>query len=277
MPASTSLVEGAAGQAAGEAAEADRENRRRRRRGGRGGRDRDEASGAEESGTAEGTSPATGMDAPAAEAGAETARATAPEAGSVEGDDEGRDGGRRRGRGRDRFRRERRPEGDVAAETADLSATPAQGAGPAFADGAAPSEAPPAQDRLEAPQPPVPAEAEAGAGTATLSAAATPEPSQAVAPAPAQVARAVVEPYVLPLAQLHQIAGGAGLQWVNSDAEKIASAQAAIAAHPRPVHVPRERKPVVVVDEGPLVLVETRKDLSQMKLPFEVGSSANAA
>jgi ribonuclease E len=153
----------------------------------------------------------------------------------------------------------------VAAETADLSATPAQAAGPAFADGAAPSEAPQAQDRQEAPQPPVPAEAEAGAGTATLSAAATPEPSQAVAPAPAQAPRAVVEPYVLPLAQLHQ------------NAEKIASAQAAIAAHPRPVHVPRERKPVVVVDEGPLVLVETRKDLSQMKLPFEVGSSANAA
>jgi ribonuclease E len=26
---------------------------------------------------------------------------------------------------------------------------------------------------------------------------------------------------------------------------------------------------VVVVDEGPLVLVETRKDLSQIKLPFD--------
>jgi ribonuclease E len=25
----------------------------------------------------------------------------------------------------------------------------------------------------------------------------------------------------------------------------------------------------VVVDEGPLVLVETRKDLSQLKLPFD--------
>jgi ribonuclease E len=33
--------------------------------------------------------------------------------------------------------------------------------------------------------------------------------------------------------------------------------------------VPRERKPLVVIDEGPLVLVETRKDLSQLKLPFE--------
>jgi ribonuclease E len=35
------------------------------------------------------------------------------------------------------------------------------------------------------------------------------------------------------------------------------------------VHVPRERKPMVVLDEGPLILVETRKDLSQIKLPFE--------
>jgi ribonuclease E len=42
------------------------------------------------------------------------------------------------------------------------------------------------------------------------------------------------------------------------------------------LHVPRERKPVVVLDEGPLVLVETRKDLSQMKLPFEVGSGSGA-
>jgi ribonuclease E len=56
---------------------------------------------------------------------------------------------------------------------------------------------------------------------------------------------------------------------VNSDADKILSAQEAIAAEPRPVHVPRERKPAVVLDEGPLVLVETRKDLSQVSLPFE--------
>ena len=38
---------------------------------------------------------------------------------------------------------------------------------------------------------------------------------------------------------------------------------------PAPVRVPRERKAPVVVDEGPLVLVETKKDLSQFKLPFE--------
>ncbi len=53
------------------------------------------------------------------------------------------------------------------------------------------------------------------------------------------------------------------------DAEKIREAQAAMAAEPKPVHVPRERPPVVVIDEGPLVLVETRKDLSQLVLPFD--------
>jgi len=37
------------------------------------------------------------------------------------------------------------------------------------------------------------------------------------------------------------------------------------------VHVPREIKPVALIDEGPLVLVETRKDLSQIRLPFEAG------
>jgi ribonuclease E len=35
------------------------------------------------------------------------------------------------------------------------------------------------------------------------------------------------------------------------------------------VHVPREPKPVIKMDDGPLVLVETRKDLRSMPLPFE--------
>jgi ribonuclease E len=34
------------------------------------------------------------------------------------------------------------------------------------------------------------------------------------------------------------------------------------------VHVPRERPPVVVADEGPLVLVETKRDLRNLQLPF---------
>lgn len=79
----------------------------------------------------------------------------------------------------------------------------------------------------------------------------------------------VVPAYVLPVADLHRVATEAGLQWVNSDEEKIARVQAEIAATPVPVHVPRPPKPVVVLDEGPLILVETRRDLGTMTLPFD--------
>jgi ribonuclease E len=179
------------------------------------------------------------------------------------------------------LRRERRPDGD---------AVQAEGSDAAAAEGGHAAAAPTRESDLAeaAEQRPLGLEAEA-ATTAVAPAAAALEPeaplpvvaaSAAVTgpaataePAPAQT---VSEPYVLPLSQLHQIAEGAGLQWVNSDAEKIAAAQAAIAAQPKPVHVPRERKPVVVVDEGPLVLVETRKDLSQMKLPFETAGGPTA-
>lgn len=77
-----------------------------------------------------------------------------------------------------------------------------------------------------------------------------------------------VASYTLPLDSLQEVAQSSGLVWVNSDADKIAAVQAAIAAEPKPVHVPRERPPAVVVNEGPLVLVETRKDLKDMNLPF---------
>ena len=69
--------------------------------------------------------------------------------------------------------------------------------------------------------------------------------------------------------RLEQIAREAGLEWIQSDAARVAQVQADIAAEPQPVHVPREPKPVVLVDEGPLVLVETRKDLRDVSLPFE--------
>lgn len=100
---------------------------------------------------------------------------------------------------------------------------------------------------------------------ATVEAAAAAEP-----PRPPKAAEPIrVEPYELPAAELQQVATAAGLEWVGSDAAKVAAVQAAMAAEPAPVHVPREPKPRVVIDEGPLVLVETRKDLSQIRLPFE--------
>ena len=115
--------------------------------------------------------------------------------------------------------------------------------------------------------------------------AAAPAAAQAVAeavqavPAPVAAAPAVavnpapglpkVPAFTLSVPDLEKIAQDSGLQWVNSDADKIAQVQAAIAAEPKPVHVPRERPPVIQVQEGPLVLVETRRDLRDLKLPFE--------
>ena len=76
------------------------------------------------------------------------------------------------------------------------------------------------------------------------------------------------------IAALMQVAQASGLEWVNSDADKVAAVQAAIAAEPKPVHVPRQRPPAVVLDEGPLVLVETRRDLRELQLPFEKEGAA---
>ncbi|MEN9688259.1 MAG: hypothetical protein RI998_256, partial [Pseudomonadota bacterium] len=75
--------------------------------------------------------------------------------------------------------------------------------------------------------------------------------------------------YDLPLTHLQSVAQSSGLEWVNSNPERIALVQAAIAAEPRPIHVPRERPPAVALDEGPLILVETKKDLGQMHMPFD--------
>jgi ribonuclease E len=120
--------------------------------------------------------------------------------------------------------------------------------------------------------------------TAEVSATHQDVPSHAIAePAPeVQVAAPVELPkpqtptampkvlsFELPLVQLISLSEQAGLAWISSDADKVARVQAAIAAEPRPTHVPRERPPAVVIDEGPLVLVETRKDLKDLGLPFQ--------
>ncbi len=102
-------------------------------------------------------------------------------------------------------------------------------------------------------------------------------PVAVVKPAPV-VAVAVVAPvtglpkvqsFTLPIETLLQVATGSGLAWVNSDAAKVAAVQAAIAAEPKPVHVPRERAPLIELDNRPLVLVETKRDLRNLTLPFE--------
>ncbi|MFT7115456.1 MAG: ribonuclease E [Rhodoferax sp.] len=98
---------------------------------------------------------------------------------------------------------------------------------------------------------------------------ASPTPASAPVPATASTGMPKLQPFVLPMADLAQIAQNSGLNWVNSDAAKIASVQAAIAAEPKPVHVPRERPTTLQVEDAQLVLIETKRDLSKMTLPFE--------
>jgi ribonuclease E len=165
-------------------------------------------------------------------------------------------------RSRDRYgrdRRERGENGERSESAADGSAVPAD---------AAPDQAPAQQERA-----PVATEfvasvaAPAPAYTAPVLVAAA--PVQVLAPAPETTALPKVLAYDLPLQDLAQVAQTSGLQWVNSDAAKIAEVQALIAAEVKPVHVPRERPPVVASTEAPLVLVETKRDLGTLPLPFE--------
>ncbi|RZL67538.1 MAG: ribonuclease E/G, partial [Variovorax sp.] len=225
-------------------------------RGGEGRRDRreDEARPTDEAGLIARAEPVGEANAeshsPAAEPGADAPR---------------RDGEERRSRSRDRYgrdRRERAPrEGTEEAASTDAALAESQvlAAEPA-AQVARESEAV-VPRAIEAPVP-------APSAPASIRA---PEPAVVSAAAVALAGRALpkVQPFELPLAELAQVAEGSGLQWVNSDAERIAQVRAQIAAEPKAIHIPRERPPAVVLDEGPLVLVETRRDLSAMSLPFE--------
>ena len=252
--------------AAGETQE--RQGRRRNRRGGRGGRDRDEARAAEAGSVEQNGTGADGaalnghdsLDLPAA--------AVAPPVVDTEGAPvtEGgeRDGRRRnRGRGRDRQRRE---EGFDPSAAAEAETAPAAVANEASAEAPAPALA---TEPVEPVRVAVPAAAEPVAATPAQAPAAAPLAPVAAVAAPAVVAVAPAPVFELPTADLHAVAESFGMQWVNSDPEKIRAAAEAMANEAKPIHVPREIKPVVAIDEGPLVLVETRKDLSQVKLPFE--------
>ncbi len=178
------------------------------------------------------------------------------------------EGERRERRSRDRYGRDRRGSGDRPERSPQEAAqgeifeqnqpTPlmesAQGATEFVAN----------EQLAEAPSQATPAPAPVAAPTRAPVAAPSAAPS-AVAPA----GMPKIGSFALPLADMETIASGAGLQWVNSNPESIAAVKAQIAAEPKPIHIPRERPPAVVIDAGPLVLVETKRDLRDMTLPFE--------
>ncbi|WP_428419946.1 Rne/Rng family ribonuclease [Methylibium sp.] len=260
--------------------------RRRRRRGGRGRGERDEA----RSDAPEGQTETAANDESLV---ADVAAGTARTEGDAAADDTAGEGGeQRRGRRGGRGRRER-TEGDAAAALTEAgdAASPAAQAMPAspvpWWEATPVAETTPPPETASAP-PLQPAEVALQALADVVSKAPAAAPAEAIVPPPAAavvaapvaappvaappVAVPVVEPvpsYTLPVGDLASVASGAGLEWVNSDVDKVRAVQQAMADAPKPSHVPREPKPVVAVDEGPLVLVETRQDLSQIKLPFE--------
>jgi ribonuclease E len=251
-------------QPQGPDAEGDRDGRRRRR-GGRGRRERDEQrpeqidaaaqQGAGAQAYADAAAPLSFSAQPVGEMSVAAGADDVAE-GGADASGEGRDGRRRRrGRGRSRDEAETQdagtaeglPEVSPASGTDVVSTEPAQ----------APSEAVEAADVV----------------VSTEGVVAPTEAMEPVAAAPTMAAA----PYVLPLEALADMARAAGLEWINSDADKVAAVQAAIAAEPAAVRVPRVIRPVVLIDEGPLVLVETRRDLAGLQLPFERSQEAVSA
>lgn len=265
--ADSTALEGQVTTPTGEAPEATAEGARRERRGGRG--DNRRRQGQEPGDNAsQGMMDAAAPNAAPADAITEQSLAAPVEA--VESDATPRAPRERRSRDRyGRDRRERAPrEGDAREETA-ASAEPVPAVvadqdeqRPVRSYFTQPASAAPSQVD---PAPVVVAEPAAAPDVVAL----PPAPAPAVAVTATATGMPKVVPYTLSMDDLHSVAQSSGLEWVNSDATKVAEIQAAIAAEPKPIHVPREPKPVVLVDEGPLVLVETRKDLRDVSLPFE--------
>jgi ribonuclease E len=273
----------------------DGDTRRRRRRGGRGRGERADQAAPGVTGLAADASDAGSAGAEAGNAFVDTVPGLAGEAVDA-GADEAvvetggaggagdtaevapREGGRRRGRGRERQRREPRDSdaaaGEVAVEAAaDVDAAPVAVEAVETAQPSAATVEPAATAARAARAEPADSAETAGTAEAPDRVVAS-APTRTAEPTPPPVPARTAEPprpYVLPTERLQALAADAGLQWVESDHAKVAEVQAAMASEPAPIRVPRAPRPPVVIDEGPLVLVETRKDLSQMKLPFEQG------
>ncbi len=281
-------MEPAADAGNGEAAVSEREPREGRSRGGRGRRN-DRGPRTEDA----------SVDANGAVANEVSGNSeSAPEGSTSEGQ-EGREPNQRRSRdryGRDRGERggrgERGERNDAAPQTAATQSEERQEVehvvrASYFTQPAAAAAANPPATSVPAPETHVatsvaPVEAASAepvspvAPSAPLAASAPETPVQATqnAPVPASTVSAqavasmpTVSDYALPMESLQAVAQTSGLQWVNSDPARIAAVQAAIAAEAPVVHTPRERPAPVAIDAGPLVLVETKRDLRTLDLP----------
>lgn len=207
----------------------------------------------------------------------------------AEGNGEGEERRRRGRRGRNRYRRDRegaegvRAEGEgemEGSESAEDTVTAAEGGQPAEpalhtpvtvpvqAPSFAPVEAPApvAHEPAHTAEAVAPASAlpvvqpTASAVTATAPATEVAEAAivTALAETPAPVST-VAKASPLPIETLQSVLTSAGMTWVHTDAQKLQAAQDEAARAVTPPRVPRERKPLPPVQQGPMILVETNR------------------
>ncbi len=243
-------------------------NGSRRRRRGRGGRDRAELpSSTELSGAEILIAPKPTLTSPELASESEAVSLESKAATVAEGTEPS--DSQRRNRGRERVRRERTPQDvnptDVlpsyASTQADTQAQPVALASPSGVPELSINSLAPAIDTMPH-----------ASATESIPAVAVPALTVAAEAAaqPNETPPEAAEPFVLATEALKSLTSEKGLHWVSSDKEKIRLAQESIANEPHTPHVPREPQVVKVDDSGPLVMVETRRDLSQIKLPFEL-------
>ncbi len=228
------------------------------------------------------SAPSSEIGSQALESGDAGADGRAEARGGAQGGHEGEQA--REKRSRDRYGRDRAPRGERG-ERPDRAPRDSQPPMEGFAADSQGSDAPPAlvdhaprASYFAVKEPASAAPVAQAASTPVAQAMPTPVPAPVSVPLPtlstsvlAVAAQGLpkVQAFELPVESLNQVAQTAGLAWVNSNPEKAASVQAAIAAEPKPIHVPRERAAAVQVDTDPLILVETKRDLRTMTLPFE--------
>ncbi|CAJ0801085.1 Ribonuclease E [Ralstonia condita] len=202
---------------------------------------------------------------------------------SAEGNGEGEERRRRGRRGRNRYRRDRegaegvRAEGEAEAteaiESADEAVADVHAEPEMTASVTEPVQATP-QVPVESPAPVIHEPVHAAEAVAPVSAMPTvqqTEPALATAPAeevaqeavvtalaevPAPVS-AVAKASPLPMETLQGVLNEAGMTWVHTDAQKLQAAQEEAARTITPQRVPRERKPLPPIQQGPMILVET--------------------
>ena len=204
----------------------------------------------------------------------------------AEGNGEGEERRRRGRRGRNRYRRDREGAEGVRAEGEDEGAESEESADEAVAE----MHAEPAQPAtvtepvqttsfapIENPAPVVHEPVHAAEAVAPVSALPPVQPTEpavvAAAPAEEVADEAIVTAFAevpapvstvakaspLPIETLQSVLTNAGMTWVHTDAQKLQTAQEEAARAVTPPRVPRERKPLPPVQQGPMVLIETNR------------------